>query len=200
MHREYQVKTVVVTGGIGAGKSEVCSCLSSAGIPVYDSDSRTKALYDENPGLVEALEKEFGTTLRNADGKLDRCRLAQIIFSDSGKLFRLESVVHPAVYEDFVRWRETMAQENRIVVMESAIFLDKPLFHPLADVVMYVDAPVETRVGRIIARDGCTKDEALLRMANQKQDRTSVDYVITNDGDLGQLKQQVDSFLKLMNF
>lgn len=200
MYREHQVKTVVVTGGIGAGKSEVCSCLASAGIPVYDSDSRTKQLYDENPELIDALEKEFDTALRNADGTLDRRSLAQIIFSDPGKLLRLESVVHPAVYDDFVRWRKSNAQDNHIVVMESAIFLEKPLFHPLADAVLYVDAPVETRVGRIIARDGCTREEALLRMANQGHDKTAVDYVITNDGDLVQLKQQVDSFLKLMNF
>ena len=66
------MKTVLVTGGIGSGKSAVCAYLASRGVPVYDSDSRTKALYDTDPALLPALEKAFGTSLRSPSGELDR--------------------------------------------------------------------------------------------------------------------------------
>ena len=72
-------KTVIVTGLIGSGKSAVCALLRERGIPVYDSDSRTKRLYDRRPALVDAMEKAVGTPLRGKDGALDRKRMAGII-------------------------------------------------------------------------------------------------------------------------
>ena len=75
-------KTVIVTGLIGSGKSAVCALLRERGIPVYDSDARTKRLYDSSPVLVERLEAALGIGLRGEDGRLDRKALAARIFSE----------------------------------------------------------------------------------------------------------------------
>ena len=99
------MKTIAVTGGIGSGKSEVCSILSSRGIPVYDSDSAAKRLYREDDSLLDSVEGAFGQSFRTTNGDPDLKKLASVVFSSPEKLKTLESLVHPAVKEDFRRWK-----------------------------------------------------------------------------------------------
>ncbi len=188
------MKTLVVTGGIGSGKSAVCALLSERGIPVYDSDARTKALYETDPTLVPALEKALGLPLRGKDGNWDRQALADAVFGDPARLAALEAVVHPRVYEDFVRWRD--AQSAPFVVMESAIFLQKPLFRPLADRVLLVDAPEKLRLERVSARDGLTPEEVRCRMKAQRVDPEAADAVLVNDGSPEALAARLDAILE----
>ena len=190
------MKTLVVTGGIGSGKSAVCAMLASRGIPVYDADARTKALYDTDPTLLPALEQALGLSLRGADGHLDRKALGAAIFGDAGRLASLEAVVHPAVYRDFVAWREGCPASAPFVVMESAIFLQKPLFHPLADKVLLVDAPASLRLERAVARGGLSREEVLSRMDAQRVDVEGADAVLVNDGDLTALESRLDAVLE----
>ena len=190
------MRTLAVTGGMGSGKSAVCALLSSRGIPVYDSDARTKRLYDEDPTLVPAVEKALELPLRDAEGRLDRRALAAAVFGDAGKLRALEAVVHPRVYEDFIRWRDAQPASAPFVVMESAIFLQKPLFRPLADKVLWVDAPLPRRLERIAARDGLSPESVQARMAAQRDDAGKADAVLVNDGDLASLEAKVNGVLE----
>lgn len=190
------MKTLVVTGGIGSGKSAVCALLASKGIPVYDSDARTKALYDTDPALVTALEETLGLSLRDAGGKLDRKALAAGIFGDPARLSALEAVVHPRVYDDFVRWRDAQPASAPFVVMESAIFLQKPLFRPLADRILLVDAPQELRLERVSGRDALPPEEIRRRMDAQRVDPTEADAVLINDGTPDALAAKVDAILE----
>ena len=190
------MKTLVITGGIGSGKSAVCAILVSRGIPVYDADARTKALYDSDPALLPALEQAMGLTLRGADGHLDRKALGAAIFGDAGRLASLEAVVHPAVYRDFVSWRDACPASAPFVVMESAIFLQKPLFRPLADKVLLVDAPAPLRLERAVTRGGLSREEVLSRMDAQRIDAEEADAVLVNDGDLAALESRLDAVLE----
>ena len=106
--------TVLITGGIGSGKSAVSSILESEGIPVYDSDSRTKALYDSDLRLRENLESLLGVSLMTAEGKFDRKLFASMIFANADVLREVENIVHPAVLEDFEHWRETALTRHRL--------------------------------------------------------------------------------------
>ena len=99
------MKTVILTGGMGSGKSAVAAVLKARGVSVYDSDSRTKSLYDRDPALVGRLEEVLCTGLRDAAGRLDRAKLASLIFSDPARKAAVEAVVHPAVLADFRRWK-----------------------------------------------------------------------------------------------
>ena len=182
--------TVIVTGSIGGGKSAVCALLSKRGIPVYDSDSRTKALYDSVPGLVARLEEALGARFSLPDGSLDRSALAALLFSDEAAREKLEAVVYPLVRKDFEAWRDS--QKNvPFVVLESAVILSKPIFDGLADYVVAVTAPEDVRLSRLIAR-GLTEEDALRRMASQSIDLSRADAIIANDGTLRDLSRNVN--------
>ena len=189
------MKTLVITGGIGSGKSLVARYIASKGIPVYDSDSRAKLLYDSHPAVVADIEKALGVDLRGADGRLDRRALASEIFGDSHKLSLVEGIVHPYVFADFLDWRNSYFGLVPFVVLESAIFLQKPLFRPLADKILLVDAPEEVRLSRIVARDALKEEDVLKRMRSQEVDKSLADVVIMNDDDVASLLDKVDAAL-----
>ena len=187
------MRTVIVTGGIGSGKSAVCAHLAGKGIPVYDSDSRAKALYEEQPALLETLEKAWGVTLRESGGRLDRSRLAALIFSDPARRTELENLLYPALREDFEAWRKGFP-EAPYVVFESAVVLSKPAFNGLADKVVLVEAPRALRLQRVLGRDGGLPDSVRARMAAQRlPSRRKADAVIRNEGSLEDLFHQSDA-------
>ncbi|MCQ2149524.1 MAG: dephospho-CoA kinase [Bacteroidales bacterium] len=190
------MKTLAVTGGIGSGKSEVCRYLESVGIPVYNSDIRAKLLYDENPVIVMDIQEALGCDITGPDGKLDRKKLGRIVFSDSNKLSILEGIVHPYVFEDFIRWRNDHFDEAPFNAMESAIMLERPLFRSLCDKVLFVDAPFEKRLERAMLRDSTSEEVVRARMKAQKFDKSKVDAVVMNDSDLKTLFGRVDKILQ----
>ena len=198
------MKTVILTGGMGSGKSAVCSCLKAHGVPVYDSDSRTKALYGKDALLVGRLEEALRVPLRGPDGKLDRRTLSALIFSDPSRKSLVESLVHPAVLRDFLRWKRWQRPKGwtygpvPFVILESAIILHCPVFDGIGDKVVLVDADESVRAGRAVSRDGSTPEEALRRIRSQSFDLSRVDAVLRNDGSLEDLPAEVDRvFLNL---
>ena len=185
------MQTLVLTGYIGSGKSAVGALLRERGIPVYDSDARTKALYDEQPDLVAAMEKALDVPLRTAGGRLDRKALAAVIFKDSQAREAVEKLVYPAVLADFRNWRAGQ-RDVPFVVLESAVILSKPVFDGLADKVVLVTAPRDVRLRRVMARDGLSSSAVARRMAAQKIPLEKVDAVICNDGTPEQLREAVE--------
>ena len=170
------MRTLAVTGGIGSGKSYVVRMFAALGIPVYDADSRTKRLYDEDRGLLSALHLV-------KDGRLDRQYMAGRIFSDRCLLEKVEALVFPEVIADFRTWKERVA-DAPFAIMESAIYLEKPALAGVADKVLTVLCPEDVRIGRVMARSGMSREQVLARMANQWSDerRTAAsDYVIVSD-------------------
>lgn len=179
------MKTLIVTGGIGSGKSALCAHLAQKGIPVYDSDSRAKALYDENPVIVLDIENALGEHLRRPDGFLDRKKVAGIIFADDAKRQAMEDVLHPYVFEDFARWRGQFTGKGvPFVVMESAIYLRTRYSSLAPGLVLLVDSPMDLRLKRACARDGVSREQILSRMSSQTLDPSKADAVVVNDCDL----------------
>lgn len=173
------MKTVLVTGGIASGKSELCRYLSSKGFAVYDSDSRTKALYDSVPGLKERVEDALGVPFSEIG----------IIFSDDSRREKLEAVVYPEVLKDFLEWKSTQA--GRAVFFESAVAASKPVFYGQWDEVWLVRAPLEARLERNPKTAG--------RLSSQTElDATQADVVIDNDSSLEELHKKVDKLINDM--
>ena len=168
--------TVLVTGPIGGGKSTVCLRLQEKGFPVYDCDSRCKALYDSVPGLKARIESELGIPF----AELGR------IFTDASLREKLEALVYPLLVRDIEEWKS--AQTAEFAFIESAIAMEKPAFRHLWDKVLLVTAGRSFRIRRnpkVAERDGI-----------QHFDPSKTDYTITNDSDIGSLYDKVDIFLE----
>lgn len=155
-----------ITGGIGSGKSTVCSLFAERGIAVYDSDSRAKQLMSESAELREQLIEAFGEECY-ADGALNRAYLAKQVFGNAEALSRLNAIVHPAVRADFRTWAEQ--QSGAYVILESAILFEAG-FESEVDTTLAVMAPLEERIRRTMARDGVDRESVLERIAHQMSD------------------------------
>jgi len=177
-----------LTGGIGSGKTMVSTLLGVMGVPVYDSDERTKALYDEDESLKSALKARFGDSLF-ADGRLNRSMLAELIFSDCKALSDVNALVHPVVEADFRSW--AAKQTASYVVQESAILFEAGLA-PFCDVVVVVSAPEELRIQRVSMRNKCTPESVRERMQwqlNENERLAQADIVVVNDDEMALIPQ-----------
>lgn len=174
---------LLCTGGIGSGKSFVAGVFNALGVPSYDCDSRVKTLYDTVPGLAERISDALGGGYVDGNGLLDRRKLASRVFSDRAALDAVENLVYPALAADFGQWK--IGQSASVVIIESAILLEKPSLQSIPDGVVTVSAPEDVRMARVMERDDSTMDQVLERMANQipEQERLKkTDYTIWNDG------------------
>lgn len=223
--------TILLTGGIGSGKSSVRRILERMGVPCYDADSAVKGFYGvplksesehlasgtaEKPFLLPEIEAALGLSFRKSDGSFDSRKLADAIFSDSGRLKTVEGIVFPALATDFERWRKSVGETvpgaassaverpagatplADLAIFESATALDKPDFPKLWDKCIWVDAPEELRVERVLARDHCSREQVLSRIRLQsplEAHRSEVDAVILNDCSLQDLPMRVRSAL-----
>lgn len=198
------MKVVVVTGGIGSGKSEVCRILSDIGLDIqYDADGRVKKLYSEHPSLIDDMESRIGCVLRDDSGVFVPSRLAERIFADEDALKTVESLVFPALMDDFKEFC-TVNSGHDYVIFESATILEKPQFDGFGDIVILVDAPLELRLQRACDRDNADRDKVLARMSNQKLMNAlsegltdpRIDAVIMNDGNVEDLEIRVKTMVE----
>jgi dephospho-CoA kinase len=172
---------VGVTGGIGSGKSVVCSIFRNLEIPVYDADREAKRIIAEDPGVRRELVHRFGEQVFR-DSKLDRRYLAERIFSDPDARLFVNGVVHPRIWEDFREWLGR--QEGPYVIEEAALLFESGAWKEM-DFNILVTAGEEIRTGRIMKRDGLKREDVLARMASQIDPAEAVkmtDFRIGNDG------------------
>ncbi|MEU0177265.1 dephospho-CoA kinase [Streptomyces massasporeus] len=183
---------VGLTGGIGAGKSEVSRLLVECGAVLIDADRIAREVVAPGtPGLASVVEA-FGEEILAADGSLDRPRLGAIVFSDAEKLSTLNAIVHPLVGARS-RELEEAAVEDAVVLHDVPLLTENGLA-PLYDLVIVVDAAPETQLDRLVRLRGMTEEDARARMAAQatrEQRREIADIVIDNDVPLEELEQRV---------
>ncbi|MDD4920919.1 MAG: dephospho-CoA kinase [Bacteroidales bacterium] len=176
------MKILGLTGGIGSGKSVVAELFRVMGVPVYDSDARSKVLTDTDEDLKKGLVALFGPELYS-NGLLNRSALASRIFADEEALKAANALIHPAVTRDFMIWAEDHSL-NPLLVMESAILFEAGLEH-LFDRVVCVTAPEDLRIERVCKRNGLTPDAVRSRIHHQLSDKERIsrsDIIIVNDG------------------
>ncbi|MEU1267557.1 dephospho-CoA kinase [Streptomyces sp. NPDC005799] len=183
---------VGLTGGIGAGKSEVSRLLVACGAVLIDADRIAREVVAPGtPGLAAVVEA-FGQDVLTADGSLDRPRLGSIVFADPDRLAVLNSIVHPLVGARS-RELEQAAAEDAVVVHDVPLLAENGLA-PLYDVVIVVDASPETQLDRLVRLRGMTEQDARARMAAQasrEERREIADVVIDNDVPLEELRRRV---------
>ena len=171
-----------LTGGIGSGKSTVARIFEMLQIPVYFADDRGKALMVEDPKLKQGIIELFGPEAYSEAGALDRKIIGSLVFSDKSLLKKLESLVHPVVFEDSMKWHDS--QNSPYTIKEAALLFESNSYKDL-DRIIVVEAPEEIRINRVIKRDQTTPEAVKQRMANQLPQEEKVaraDFVIHNDG------------------
>ncbi|MEU9265317.1 dephospho-CoA kinase [Streptomyces sp. NPDC048251] len=184
--------TVGLTGGIGAGKSEVSRLLVECGAVLIDADRIAREVVAPGtPGLAAVVDA-FGTDILAPDGSLDRPRLGSVVFADPEKLALLNSIVHPLVGARS-RELEAAAPEDAVVVHDVPLLTENAL-GSLYDVVVVVDVTPETQLDRLVRFRGMTQKDARARMAAQAtrdERREIADIVIDNDVPLAELHRRV---------
>ncbi|WP_428934387.1 dephospho-CoA kinase [Streptomyces sp. ACT015] len=184
--------TVGLTGGIGAGKSEVSRRLVEHGAVLIDADRIAREVVAPGtPGLAAVVDA-FGPEVLTADGALDRPRLGAIVFADPEKLALLNSLVHPLVGARS-HALETAAEEDAVVVHDVPLLTENGLA-PRYDLVIVVDVSPETQLDRLVRLRGMTEQDAKARMAAQatRDARLEIaDIVIDNDVPLPRLERRV---------
>ncbi|MEU9642902.1 dephospho-CoA kinase [Streptomyces sp. NPDC048188] len=183
---------VGLTGGIGAGKSEVSRLLVEHGAVLIDADQIAREVVAPGtPGLAAVVEA-FGEGVLAEDGSLDRPKLGSIVFADPERLAVLNGIVHPLVGERS-RALEEAAAEDAVVVHDVPLLTENGLA-PLYDLVVVVDADPGTQLDRLVRLRGMTEHDARARMAAQatrEQRREIADVVVDNDVPLEELRRRV---------
>jgi dephospho-CoA kinase len=211
---------VGLTGGLGSGKSTVAGFLRALGAEVIEADELGRALMEPGHAVYTEIVHAFGPEVVGADGRLNRARLADLVFQDGRgniRLGELNAIVHPAVIAAQQRWMEGVFQRNpaAVAVIESALIFEVERdarargeqesvlsdWRRRIDRVVVVTAPDEKKVARYIARrapDGPAREaaeaDARRRMAHQIPDAEKAaraDYIIDNNGDIAELEAQV---------
>jgi dephospho-CoA kinase len=168
-----------ITGGIGSGKTSVCRVFNVLRIPVFSADPEAQKIMNNDSRIKREINKIAGKSLYTK-GTLDRTGLASLIFNDPECLKKVNTLVHPVVFEHFKQWAEL--QNAPYVIMENAILFESGA-SALVDRVATIIAPVEERIQRVMQSKKLTRHQVLDRIRNQMDDETRIkmsDYVINN--------------------
>lgn len=196
------MKLVGLTGGIASGKSTIARRLSELGAVHVDADRLAReAVEPGSPGLA-AIRERFGEGVIAADGSLDRARLGALVFSDAEALADLNAIVHPEVRRIAARRIDEIAERDP----EAVVVYDVPLLVEAGlergpggrpwDLILVAEAPVETRLRRLVELRRMGEGEARGRIANQAGDaerRAVADVVIDTGGAEQHTLDQVDA-------
>ncbi|MGB0929953.1 MAG: dephospho-CoA kinase [Chitinophagales bacterium] len=191
---------VGLTGGIGSGKTTITKFFATLGVPVYYADDAAKWLMQNDETLIKAIRSAFGNEIYTNEQKLDRQKLATIVFNDVKALRQLESLVHPAVFRHSQEW-SAKHPDAPYLIREAALTFESGSYK-LLDKVITVFAPKKVRIQRVLQRDNSTKEAIEARMDKQWKDERKMelaDFVIYNDGKQLLIPQVLEINTKILN-
>jgi dephospho-CoA kinase len=174
------MKIIGLTGGIGSGKSSVLEIFKKIGISTYNADESAKELISSDKKIIYSIKQLFGDDIYNKN-ELNSKLVSEIVFNDKEKLKSLNSIIHPAVAIDFDNFCSKHRDESYIVKEAAIIFETKT--ENLFDKIIYVKAPKEIRIDRVMQRDKLSRDDVLNRIKNQINESSIIDksdFVIDN--------------------
>ena len=187
-----------ITGGIGSGKSLACKYFEKLGYKVIYADRVAKELYSTNSQLIKRLVAEFGKGILDENGKLSRPNTRRIIFSDKRNIKRVNSIVHPFVFREMDKMVSRI--KDKVVLFEAAIMFESGSYKRM-DYVVLIYANKETRIKRIIKRDGVKRRDVLKLMKLQLDEREKAkraDFVIKNNSTAPALEKNVKAFSRIL--
>ena len=174
------MKVIGLTGGIASGKSTIANLLRSLGAPVFDADAESRAMVAKGSPALDEIARTFGTEYLQADGELNRAKMAELVFNDKAALKKLEGIIHKNVHAAAQNFLADCRSKNL-----PAAVLDVPLL--IVDEVWLVAVDSETQIERAMQRSQMTREEVKARIAAQmplEEKRACADFVIDNSGPL----------------
>jgi len=191
---------VGLTGGIGSGKSTASKFFEKLGAFVLDADKEAKNLLEKNEIVQHEVISEFGTDIINATGKVDKNKLARIAFQDVDHQRRLNSVVHPYIYDLIDKTFDKVLSDGKydVFIIDAAMIYESGYDIHL-DYIIVITAQLKNRMERALARKTLTREEILKRIEFQWPEEEKVgmaDFVIHNDGTEKELNDNIKSLIK----
>ena len=187
-----------LTGGIGSGKSAAAKILKELGLKVIDLDQITHELMRPGELGYIKIKKEFGEKYIDTKNAIDRKLLRDEIFSSLDLKKRIESILHPIIFETCNEQLNKLKHEKYLVLVIPLLFETKN-YISLIDESLLIDCDLKTQIERVINRDGVSEQLASRIIKNQMSRDEKVllaDKVILNDGDIHNLKVQLESYYK----
>jgi dephospho-CoA kinase len=200
LRRDFLV--VGVTGGIGSGKTAVCRAFARLGRTVISADAISRDLTESDEEVRNQIASTFGSSIFASAGVLDRRALADVVFRDRASLSSLNAIIHPAVFRRLEETLSSLAPEARkpYVIEEAALIYESGRDRSL-DYVIVVDAPEETRIARVVARDGVSREDVMLRMRSQMPPHEKLrkaDFTLLNSGAESEIPEKVAFFDRIL--
>ena len=193
---------VALTGGIATGKTYVLDRLQRLGVPVIDADRLARRALDPGTTGAKAVIDRFGPSILDADGAIDRQKLATLVFDDSDARRSLESIVHPEVYRAIETWWEERAAEG----VHAFGVADVPLLYETGrasafDRVIATVCDRDRQIARVKSRDGLSDAAARKRLAAQMpadEKAQRADFVVHTDGAAEETDRQIDEVIRAL--
>ncbi|KQR93919.1 dephospho-CoA kinase [Chryseobacterium sp. Leaf180] len=188
-------KIIGLTGGIGSGKTTVAHFIEECGFPVYYSDQRAKDIVNENGFLKQKIKVLLSDEAYDENGMYNRKYVGQLVFNNEALLAELNSIIHPAVREDFEAW--VRDQKKYLIFKETALLFELNL-HLDCYKSLLVTAEDNIRIKRVMDRDNKTYREVETVMHNQMPEREKIklaDCIIYNNTNLDDLKEQTEKII-----
>lgn len=192
------MKHIGLTGGIGSGKTTVSKILVKNGIPVYDSDSNAKLIMNSSNQIKKLIINHFGK-LAYTNNKLNNKYISKIIFNNPVEMNKINSLIHPFVYDNFNKWKNNFS--SKYVIFESAIIFETGSYKKF-DFNIIVLSDLEKRIKRVKERDFLSEDDVLSRIKSQWIDDKKIrfaDYVIKNNKSFKFLENNVLMMIDALN-
>ncbi len=189
------VLVIGLTGGIASGKSTVAAMFRELGAPIVDADELAREVVEPGmPALAEIAER-FGEDMLDADGRLDRKRMGQRVFSDASARAALNAITHPRIAEaSRARLGELRAAGQKVALYEAALLVENQIHRGL-DGTIVVAAPEEVQIDRVCRRDQIDPEAARARLSAQLPLAAKIaaaDWVVDNGGSVEETREQVE--------
>lgn len=174
--------SIGLTSGIGCGKTLISKVFSHLNVPVFNTDERAKDLYNRKDVLKD-MQAMFGTEIVE-NNKLNKQKLANIVFNQKEKLQQLNNYIHPKVKQEYEAWIDYYSKlYTPYVIMETALIFEAK-WQEMFDKIICINTPSNLAIERTILRDKATKEQVLDRIKNQlslEEKIVGSDYIINND-------------------
>ncbi|CAN1498265.1 CoaE Dephospho-CoA kinase [Methylophilaceae bacterium] len=190
------MQVVVLTGGIGSGKSEAAKQFATLGVPVVDVDAIAHQLTAKGQALLGQIQLLFGADFLLTDGSLDRAKLAHQVFAHPEQRLKLENLMHPAIYEAAMQQLKENAKNSTAPyqILVIPLYFESTRYHEVADKVLVIDCPVALQIERAMQRNGSTAAsvKAVMQAQVSRARRLEgADEVLDNQGNLTALQKKV---------